>query len=260
MSIFDLDLFSKVIEWMPPYKRGIVMMRWVQSLVSQVQYNVNKMLYDFRLGSSYPNWIPGTYNIGNFVVYKFKVYECIADGTTATPPGTGWQLYLDNFVGSDERKNFNGQKIVLEYAMNTYYQTQFRQPPLQSDIYITNQPVGTLGFVVGQSVGSSVALTDAGSQLLYSPYATYNYGQGINYNGWMYISKTNNNVSDPLDDTKWIKSETIFPVSAIGWNYNFIINVPSATYITPQGSINFEMRQIVDKLVPESIKYIIRPY
>lgn len=258
MSLYNYDVLSKVIEWLPPYKRGIVMGKWVQTLVSQVQYLVYKMLTDWRTGSGYPYWIPGTYNKGVRVVYKFAVYECTQDGTTSTPPNTGWQLYLSNFIGADTRKKFTGQKVVLEYALNTYYNTTFKQPPLQSDIYITNNTADTIGFVVGESTGSYVNAIDTASA--YNPYNTYSLGQIVSFLGYIYTSLTNGNTADPRDETKWLKTETVAPLSPIGYNYNFVINVPSAVYISVSPSVSFEMRQIADSIVPESIKYIIRPY
>ena len=260
MSIYDLDLLSKVIEWLPPNKRGVVMGKWVQTLVSQVQYLVFKMLYDWRTGSTYPNWIPGTYNAGVRVVYKFKIYECVTNGTTTTPPGAGWQLYLDNFIGADERKLFNGQKVVLEYALNSYYQTQFRQPPLVSDIYITNSTQSTQGFVVGESVGSFVTNVDTAAAANWNPYATYSVGQIVKYNNYLYTSKMNSNTASPLDTNNWIKQDTVAPLLPFGYAYNFSINVPSAIYNSVSPSVSFEMSGIVNNYVPASITYIITPY
>ena len=218
------------------------------------------MLLDFRVGSAYPNWIPATYNKGVRVVYKFSVYECTEDGTTTTPPGEGWQLYLSNFIGSDLRKYFTGQKVVLEFALNEYYQTQFRQPPLVSDIYITNSSPTPQGFVVGLNEGSTCSTIDIAGATTYNPYVSYAYLQVIRFNNYLYLSLTNNNTADPRDTTKWHKTDTIAPVYPIGYDYNFIINVPSAIYNSVSPSVNYEMRQIVDKIVPESIKYIITPY
>lgn len=260
MSIYNYDVLSKVIEWLPPYKRGSVMGRWVQTLVSQIEYLVYKMLVDWRLGGGYPNWIAGTYNKGTRVVYKFAVYECTTDGTTSSPPLAGWRVYNSNYIGADTRKKFTGQKVVLEYAINSYYQTTFRQPPLQSDIYITNKTAGVVGFVVGETTGSVVSSIDTAGIPEYNYYHTYSLYQQVSFLGYLYTSLTNGNTADPRDETKWLRTETIAPASPIGYTYNFVINVPSAIYNSVLPSVNYEMRQIVDTIVPESIKYIIRPY
>lgn len=260
MSVYNYDVLSKVIEWLPPYKRGIVMGKWVQTLVSQVEYLVYKFLTDWRVGSGYPYWIPGMYNKGVRVIYKFAVYECTQDGTTSTPPNAGWQLYLSNFIGADTRKKITGQKVVLEYALNTYYNTTFKQPPLQSDIYITNKAVGTIGFVVGESIGSVVSAIDSANVAPYTQYSVYNLNQQVSFLGYLYTSLTNGNTADPRDETKWLRTETVAPPNCIGYTYNFVINVPAAIYNSVSPSVNYEMRQIADTYVPESIKYIIRPY
>lgn len=49
----------------------------------------------------------------------------------------------------NQRILYNGGKLVLEYALNTRYGTTFQQPPLVSDIYITQLSSVVDGFLVG---------------------------------------------------------------------------------------------------------------
>lgn len=66
-----------------------------------------------------------------------------------------------------ERILFNGSKLVLEYALNKKYQTTFRQPTSQSDIYITQLSSVIDGFLVGTSEAycSSIGATTSSDWL-----------------------------------------------------------------------------------------------
>ena len=159
MGLYDIDFNGKVSELSPPDKRGAKGLAWLRSLVAPIVYLWQKYLVDSKTGSSYPEWTAGTYAKGDKVVYKKLIYESLIDGNTDTPPSSNWSLYLNWFIGSDTRVRFNGQKLVLEYALNTYYNTTFRQPTLVSDIYIDTLPYQLNGFLVGQTIGSTVGQT-----------------------------------------------------------------------------------------------------
>lgn len=156
MGLFDINFLSKAIELLPPDKRLPKNGAWMRSLNYPLQYLKEKFLTDYRTGSAYPVWVAGTYNKGQKVIYKQVVYECNIDGTTNSPPLSGWSKYLDSFIGVEERVNYNGLKLVLEYALNEYYMTNFRQPPLVSDIYINNIPYTLQGFNIGETTGDAV--------------------------------------------------------------------------------------------------------
>jgi hypothetical protein len=260
MAIYDLNLFQKVSEWLPPDKRMSRMIQWLRSLVAPIQSLIEKYLNDYRVGNIYPTWAAGTYNTGDKVVYKTSIYECIADGVTTTPPQTGWRLFLSSFVGTEQRILFNGQKVVLEYALNAYYQTIFRQPNLVSDIYIGNVPKRIVGFVVGETIGDLVSQTDTAGKPVYNSFLSYSLGDIVKFDGRMYVSLANTNVSSPLDETKWQITETINFDNPFQYVYNFNINVPFAVYTSSSPNIEKEMRAIVDKIIPYSINYSITPY
>jgi len=151
MGLFDINFFNKVIEWTPPDKRDAINIAWLRSLVKPIQFLRDKILGDYRVGSSYPQWVAGTYADGQRVRYKQVVYISTINGNTNQPPGEGWEVYLPSFIGVDERVKFDGIKLTLEYALNEYYTTSFRQPPLVSDIYITTNTPVIVGFVVGET-------------------------------------------------------------------------------------------------------------
>jgi hypothetical protein len=66
-----------------------------------------------------------------------------------------------------ERILYNGQKLTLEYAMNKWFGTTFRQPNSTSDIYISNNSITIPTFRVGTlELGSSVVGTLSSSEFI----------------------------------------------------------------------------------------------
>ena len=171
MSLYNISFYNKVIELLPVDKRQAINVRWLQSLASPIQYLRDKYLGDYKVGSDAPQWVAGTYAKGAKVVFKQVVYESLVDGNTDQPPTAKWMTYLPSFMGVDKRVLFNGQKLVLEYALNQRFLGTFRQPPLQSDIYITNNALGITYFRVGdiEAISSSV-YSDNSTELVINSY------------------------------------------------------------------------------------------
>lgn len=260
MSIFNIDYFKKVQEWLPPDKRGLTMVQWVWLLISEVSNLWSKGIDVYKNGFAYSQWVAGTYGKGARVKYKSSVWESLIDSNTDVPTSSNWKLYLPSFVGVDERQLFNGQKLVLEYALNRYYSTVFRQPNLVSDIYIDNLPPRFVGFIVGQTEGSLVSQTDTAGKSLWNQFTTYNANDIVKYNGRMYLSKINSNNDAPDIQASWFISDTINYDNIFQTVYNFNVNVPSALYYSTSPNIQFEMRQIIDPLINYSLTYTITPY
>ena len=164
MGIFDINYNDTVESLSPPDKRTGALLAWLRSLAAPMQYLRDKMLGDYRLGSSYPEWTAGTYAKGDKVIYKQVVYESTTDGNTDTPSSVNWVVYLPSFIGASDRVKYNGQYLILTYALNQYYGTTYNQPLLlgysltpdaehsaYSDIYITTTPYVVVGFVVGKT-------------------------------------------------------------------------------------------------------------
>ena len=176
MSIYDITYSQKAIELIPPDKRDVENIVWVQSLLNQNQYIRDKYLGDYNTGATYPLWAIATaYSKGNRVIYKGAVYESLTNSNTGNQPieGQYWTLYQKNFIGVAERVYYNGQKIVLEWALNKWFNTTFRQPPLVSDIFIdTNTPALTC-FIVGyDNSNSSAVFSDRSSEPISYAYNT----------------------------------------------------------------------------------------
>lgn len=267
MGLFDINYFSKVTELNPPDKRFSINVAWMRSLIKPIQYLRDKILGDYRLGSSYPQWIAGTYAKNAVVIYKQVAYESLEDGNTDTPPSAKWVQYLPSFIGVDTRVKFNGQKLVLEYAMNQYYFTSFRQPPLVSDIYITNSLPSVVGFIVGatEAYSSTSAQSDTAgiSDWSIGSYAQYAIVRNT-YNGnlRMYVSKVNSNTDEP-PSSNWLQVDTVGYASTFQLINNFTIHVPSSVYYSSlpfAPTIESDLRQFVDKIIPAGLNYIIVSY
>lgn len=272
MSIFDVNFSNFKDNVLPVDKREPVQKGWIQTFIAVVQYLRDKVLGDYRTGSNYDQWSAGTYNIHDKVMYNQVVYESLIDGNTDTPPSENWAVWLPSFIGSDERKYFNGQKVVLEYALNKYYGTTFRQPPLVSDIYIDNLGVDIVGFVVGvdDEYCSTSTQSDVAGVPLYNFLTTYNIGDVIADGGRLYLSLTNSNTGNalpignfPTPDTNWWVADTVGYVKPFARINNFIIYVPTALFYSPfpqAPNLSPSIRTFLSNIVPAGLNYLIIPY
>ena len=141
----------------------------MQALLKASQWCRDLVLGSYKLGSTAPTYSAGAYNIYDQVKFQKYIYECVKQGTTNDPTNTtDWRLIQENFIGVDERIKYNGQKLVLEWALNTEFDGVFRQPAtgLNSDIYITNIAAVLSGYRVGQTeTGSSTGQTTSSDSI-----------------------------------------------------------------------------------------------
>lgn len=152
-TIYDIDFNQQAVDQFPPDKRDPQPLALMQALLKEAQWCRDLVLGSFKQGSTAPVYSLGTYALYDQVKYGKSIYECITDGTTNDPTNTiDWRLIQENFIGIDERIKYNGQKIVLEWALNTEFDGVFRQPVtgLNSDIYITNIAAVLSGFRIGE--------------------------------------------------------------------------------------------------------------
>ena len=198
MDLFTINFNLKVLELLPPDKRKAVSVRWLQSLIAPVQYLRDKYLGDYKVGSPYPQWVAGSYNTYAKVVYKQVVYESLIDGNTDAPPSANWAVYLPSFLGVDERVLFNGQKLVLEYALNLRFLSSFRQPPLVSDIYISNLPYDIVGFLSGETenYSTNVGQTYSSDTVGYTYPFLQTYNFQINIPSAVYATTSDQEITD----------------------------------------------------------------
>lgn len=164
MSIYDISYTNRVVELLPPDKRYSKTVAWFKAIVNQFQYLHTDIFVDFRTGSDYPTYSPGSYNKFDRVIYGQSVYESLYDANTAVPTDTSkWRLYQLHFLGVEDRLKYNGQVLVLNYAINDRFGTNYRQPPLVSDIYFTINTPAVDVFVVGGDESNSSSLFSTSS-------------------------------------------------------------------------------------------------
>jgi hypothetical protein len=144
----------------------------MRSLVSEVEDDSDLLFNQYKLGSSDPAYTAGTYHRRDVVIFNGGVYECIVDSTTNDPTDQiSWRRISVSFIGSDERIGFRSEKLVLEYALNKWFGTVFRQPPSTSDIFLQNNTVTTPVFIVGEVEDeSSDIYTDSSSEFIIDGY------------------------------------------------------------------------------------------
>lgn len=171
-SIYDIDFNQQAIDLTSPDKRGEATIAWTQAFLKACQWARDLVLGSFKTGAIAPKYAPGTYNIYDQVIYKQRVYECLTQGTTNTPDNTiDWRLIQNNFIGVDERVLYNGNILVLTWALNKWFFTTYRNPPALSDIYLVTNTISTPVFRVGltEDTSSSVGL-DGSSENVWNDY------------------------------------------------------------------------------------------
>jgi hypothetical protein len=171
-TIYDIDFSKFTPEMLPPDKRNNRFTLWVTIILSPLQYLRDLFFGSYRTGSEAPAYAAGTYAKYAQVKYNKSVYESLKAGNTDAPTVTAsWKLVQQNFIGLSERIYYTGQKLTLEYAMNKWFGTTFRQPNLQSDIYITNNALAISVFrIAADEDSSSVVFNETSSELVINDY------------------------------------------------------------------------------------------
>lgn len=172
MSKYDIDFDRQAQELLPPDKRMMIFVNFIQAIIKPLKWLHELLFVSYRTGSTADPYAPGTYNKYDQVIYRGKVFESLVNGNTSTPDDTTvWMLVQNNFLGADERVLYNGQVLVLEYALNQWYGTQFRQPPNQSDIYLTMIPKDASVFIIGgDETNSSVSYNFGSREFIVNDY------------------------------------------------------------------------------------------
>ena len=173
-SIYDINTKLLVESLLPIDKRQPVHIEWLVDLISPIE-RVNNNMMDYIYGSTYSSWTSSaTYSIGNVVSgdisYAYQTFESVTDNNNNNQltDSTNWIKWNDYRIGMNDRKHFRANKMVLEYALNDYYGTTFRQPngvtsSTLSDIYIIDNIVRMPGFWVGQTPGFGYVFLNSSS-------------------------------------------------------------------------------------------------
>ena len=160
-TIYDIDYSKLAVKMLPPDKRFTNTIAFLKALLTPVQWKRDLILGTYRSGSTSSIWLNSTtYNKYDQVIYNRAVYSSLQAGNINNlPTNTAyWEQIQTVYIGIQERLQYTPTKLTLEYALNKWFQTTFRQPPLQSDIYFTVNPILLNVFVVGgtESISSNI--------------------------------------------------------------------------------------------------------
>lgn len=172
--MYDINFNDLGEQQLPPDKRTPSMLAWVKSLLRPLSWN-NSEQQAYYGGSPAPDYDPmNTYYRSEQVRYNRAVYESLIDNNTALPTDiSAWYRTQANFIGTDERVKYNGQKLVFEWALNKWFGTTFRQPPGVPDIFTQNNAVEAGSFLVGITEGESSKVSPDGSTEFVGPNAVF---------------------------------------------------------------------------------------
>lgn len=160
--MYSTDFDNFAIQMLPPNYRLDKHIAWMQAQLAPMKHANDNFFEFFVFGDTLTDYDPSiTYGYQDRVRYNGAVYESQQAGNTnnSVLDTDWWVLYNDNWVGVYERIAYNATKLVFEYALNKWFGGVFRQPPLTSDIYITNSANVAQTFVIGQTIGSTIGKT-----------------------------------------------------------------------------------------------------
>ena len=160
MSIYTFDNEIASEQLTPPVLRTTKFLAWLKVLVNPTGWLWQLIFEDYSDGQLYASWTsPTVYALGARVTWTDKAnYECIEghiSNVGLEPSGgiysaTYWVKIQDNFIGANQRVKFNSQIIVLEHALNKWYQVS----AISSQIYIGINIAPNV-FVMGNSGATS---------------------------------------------------------------------------------------------------------
>lgn len=167
--MYNLNYNTIVETLLVPDKRTKKTVAFNTALVSSITNNNNLLFSTYKDYTLLPNWTAGTYTRNELVKYGKSIFQSVENANTTEPTQSDkWVLVSENFLGSDFRLSITGSKLNLEFAINTWFGTIFRQPSAGvSDIYfITNNIIPIPVFRVGTTSFDSTAVSTVSSEQL----------------------------------------------------------------------------------------------
>lgn len=160
--MYVLDYLIAIQDLLVPDKRTDNIVAFNNGLVGNTsQLHINLFSTYKNANFSLTEWSAGTYVRNYLVRYGKSIYISAIAGNTDEPTFTdNWVLVSENYLGSDFRLAIRGEKLILEYALNVWFETTFRQPPSVSDIYITTNTILNDVFRVGDTEFASSKVSD----------------------------------------------------------------------------------------------------
>lgn len=126
--IYDQNEGQISHDLLPINRRKPKFLSWFLTLLKSLQWDHDLIFTDYAYGVMFPLWDGSvTYVYGDRVIYiDNAVYEMqnTAGLISAVSPNldnTNWTKILDIFIGVRERARYNGDKLILEFALNRYF-------------------------------------------------------------------------------------------------------------------------------------------
>ena len=173
--MFNVNYNTVIESLLVPDKRTKKTLAFNIALSLGIANNHNLLFDTYKNYSVLPVWTAGTYAKNDLVKYGKSIFQSIENGNTGQPTlSNKWRLVSENFLGSDFRLSITGEKLNLEYALNTWFGTIFRQPSVGiSDIYLTTNnavvlPVFRVGF---NEFESTSVFSNVSEQLVVNSYS-----------------------------------------------------------------------------------------
>lgn len=163
MNFLNINTDIIAVNLLPVDKRRNNIFAFVRSLLEPFNQNVQDFWTYVTGGAYIPYSSFGEYNTGDIVTYLGKNYKSIVDSNIGNPvtDDTKWVLTNESAIALSERARYTPNKLPFEYAINKYFGTIFRQPPLQSDIYTETIDAINDSFITFRNgVNSSVVYRD----------------------------------------------------------------------------------------------------
>jgi hypothetical protein len=167
---YNVNFYNVWTNLLAPNKRLSKYIAWGKVLVYPLQWLHQTFFVEYKNGSTSVEWDNLTsYSVGFSVKYIDKsIYYCIKNTTAGIDPLNKeyWYKTQDIFIGVTERMKYTSQKMLFEYALNTFFGITYLQPPSNNDIYISNFYVDVNSFIVGQDDTDTAFASLTGSQAL----------------------------------------------------------------------------------------------
>ena len=156
MTNYDFDNQQVGEQLDVPELRKPKNLAWTRVFTTPIQYLWDKFM-DWKDGNEYQAFNAlAIYSRGMRITYVDNItYEFIFENPTAIAglPPDGfpqyWQVVNENFIGAVERVKYNGQIIMLEYALNRWFRNTLAVAPT-TQIYIVNNTTNS-NFWVGET-------------------------------------------------------------------------------------------------------------
>lgn len=147
MFNYDYNVQLATYRLTPVAKRQGVRLGFIDCVSLVIERERDLFFNDYVQGNNDSKWdISTAYSRYDRVNYQNKIYECLQPVTGNLPADTSyWVLVLGDFRGANERLKYNCQKILIDYMLNKWFGTVFRQPADgNSDIWIeTTDEIGS---------------------------------------------------------------------------------------------------------------------